>query len=146
MTVEAQKGIDTVLFASQTVTDGATITANIDTAGADWCSIRVNIGAEETGSATATVLSLLESDDTVVTNFATITADLAPDAETAHLVRYEVDCRGARQRYLRLSWTSGTETGSNQLISALATLSRNPVAPATLAASNSSTNDTVVLP
>ncbi len=145
MTIEAQKGIDTVLFASQTVTDGATITANLDTAGADWASIRVNIGAEETGSATATVLSLLESDDTVVTNFATITADLAPDAETAHEVRYEVDCRGARKRYLRLSWTAGTETGSNQLISAVGTLSRNPAAPATVAAMNSSSDDTVVV-
>ena len=145
MTIEAMKGIDTVMFASQSVTDAQTITANIDTAGAAWCSIRVNIGAEETGSATATVLSLLESNDTIVTNFATITANLAPDAETAHQVRYEVDCRGSRKRYLRLSWTSGTQTGSNQLIGALATLSRNPEAPATVAAMDSSTNDTVVV-
>ena len=147
MTIEAQKGIDTILFAPQSVGDGATISARVDTTGAKWCSIRVHLAAEETGSASATVLSLLESDDTVVTNFATITADLAPDAETAHIVRYEVACGAARKRWLRLTWKSGTQTGSIQILSAIATLSRNAQAPATIAAmtAGSSGTDVVVV-
>ena len=145
MTIEAQKGIDTILFAPQSVGDGVTISARVDTTGAKWCTIRVHLAAEETASATATVLSLLESDDTVVTNFATITADLAPDAQTAHIVRYEVACGAARKRFLRLTWRSGTETGSIQILSAIATLSRNALAPATLAELTTSASGTDVI-
>ena len=148
MTVEAQKGVDTQMFLPQLVTDGNTISARIDTVGASHCTIRVNLGVEQTGSATATVLSLLESDDTVVTNFATITADLAPDCETAHIVRYEVACGAGRKRYLRLTWRASTTGGAGDInIGAIATLFRNAEAPATLASltTTSSGTDVVVV-
>ena len=146
MTVEAQKGVDTQMFLPQLVTDGNTISARIDTVGASHCTIRVNLGVEQTGAATATVLSLLESDDTVVTNFATITADLAPDCETAHIVRYEVACGAGRKRYLRLLWTASTTGNAGDInISSIATLHRNASAPATLASLTTSSSGTDVV-
>ena len=60
------------------------------------------------------------------------------------MVRYEVDCR-ARGRYLRLSFTAGTETGSNQSSLAVATLSRNQVAASAASGLSASSDDTVVV-
>ncbi len=130
MTIEAAKGIDTILLAPQATTDGDTLSARLDTNGAGWATIRVNLGAEEGTDADNVALSLLHSDDTVVSNFATLRADLSQDCETAHIVRYEVDLRG-RKRWLRLVYTAGTSTGSNHNVSAMATLYRNRIAPAT---------------
>ena len=145
MSQMSQKGKDFVLLASQEVTDGATVTANLDTKGADYAVIRLNLGAEETTDATTTSISLLSSDDTVVTNFATITADQTPGLENAHELRYEVDLKG-HKRYLRLSFTAGTGTGSNALVGATGTLYRQSETNATAVADlNDSTNDTVVV-
>ena len=144
MTIQSQKGIETILWNWTEVTDGATITANLDCGSAAYATVRIIFGGEQTGSATATVLSLLISDDTIVTNFATVTANLAPDLQTTHMVRYEVDCK-ARGRFLRLSFTAGTETGSDQSSLAIATLWRHGTAPSLTASLNSSTDDTVVI-
>jgi len=133
MTVSAQKLIDTVLLRPQLVTDGATVTANLDCAGAAWASVRVNLSTEETTHANASTVSLLESDDTVVTNFATITADQSVNLETGQEVRYEVDLLG-RKRYLRLSYTAGTGTGNDITVGSIGSLSRNVVAPASTTA------------
>ncbi len=130
MTIEAAKGIDTILLSPQTITDQATLSARLDTNGAAWATIRINLGVEESTNATDASISLLHSDDTIVSNFATLRADVSSDYETAHIVRYEVDLRG-RKRWLRLVYTHGTETGGNGSVSAIATLSRNRVAPAT---------------
>ena len=146
MTIQAQNGIDTIMFSPQLVTDAATISARIDTTGASHCTIRVNLGVEQTGSATATVLSLLEADVTNVSSFATITADLAPDCETAHIVRYEVACGAGRKRWLRLVWTASTTGGAGDInIGAIATLSRNAQSPATLAGLTTSASGTDVV-
>ena len=144
MVVQSQKFIDTILWNWTQVTDGATITANLDCGNAAYATVRIFFGAEETGSATATVLSLLVSQTTDASNFTTVTANLAPDCQTTHMVRYEVDCK-VRGRYLRLSFTAGTETGSNQSSLAIATVSRQGVAPATAAALSASTDDTVTI-
>ena len=144
MTVQSQKGIDTILWNWTEVTDGATITANLDCSSAAYATVRIFFGAEEGGSATATVLSLLVSEDTVVTNFTTVTTNLAPDLQTTHMVRYEVDCK-VRGRYLRLSFTAGTGTGSNQSSLAIATLYRHTRAPSGAAELSESTDDTVVV-
>ena len=146
MTREAQKGVDYIMFSPQLVTDAATISARVDTSGASHCTIRVNLGVEQSGSASATVLSLLESDDTVVSNFATITTNLAPDCETAHIVRYEVACGAGRKRWLRLLWTAATQGGAGDInISSIATLHRNAQAPATLASLTDSSSGTDVV-
>ena len=130
MTIESAKGIDTIMLAPQTITDGATLSARLDTNGAAWATIRVHIGVEESSNATNATVSLLHSDDTVVSNFSTLRADVSQDYQTAHIVRYEVDLRG-RKRWLRLVYTQGTETGGNGAVEAIATLYRNRIAPAT---------------
>lgn len=133
MATPSQSGIDTVMIRSQQITDANTVTANLDTRGADYATIRLNLGTEEGTDATPIVVSLLEDDTTVVTNFSTITADLAPSLVTGQEVRYEIDLKG-RQRYLRLSVTSGTGTGSNLDFGAIATLYKSQEDPASTTA------------
>lgn len=144
MVVQSQKSVDTILWNWTEVTDGVAITANLDCGTASYATIRIFFGVEESGNATATVLSLLVSEDTVVTNFTTVTANLAPDCQTSHMVRYEVDCK-VRGRFLRLSFTAGTQTGSNQSSLAIATLWRAGTAPSTAASLSESTDDTVTI-
>lgn len=132
-----------VLLASQTVTDGATVTANLDMKGADYATIIINLGTEETTDATTAVISVLSSDDTVVSNFATIVANRSEATVDPHQVVYNIDTKTAK-RYLRLSFTAGTGTGSNQLISANAITSRLGQEPSATSDMVASTNDAVV--
>ena len=129
MTIPAQTGIDTVLFAPTGITDAATSTANFDCIGADHATVRINFAAEETTDAGTVLVSLLGSDDTIVTNFATITADQSVANTSATELRYEVDLIG-QKRYLRLSVTAGAGTGSDLTFSSIGTLTRNDVSPA----------------
>ena len=145
MTIQSQKGIDTILWNWTEITDGATITANLDCGSAAYATVRIFFGAEQGGGATATVLSLLVAQTTHPTNFTTVTANLAPDCETTHMVRYEVDCK-ARGRYLRLSFTASTTGASGDQSSlAFATLYRRGTAPSGAAALSASTDDTVTI-
>ena len=137
----AQRGIDSYDIINQQVTDGATVTANIDCADSSWASVRVLLSTEETTHATANVISLLHGETTDATNFTTATANLAEDLETGRSVRYEVDLRGLG-RYLRLSVTAGTETGSNINVAACTTQWKNVVGPASTTAMGA---DTVVI-
>lgn len=143
--IQSQRGIDTVMLSPQGITDGATVTANLDCRGADYATLRLPFAAEESTHAADTTVSLLESDDTVVTNFATITADVALDLTNAKELRYEVDLL-ARKRYLRLSVTAGTVTGGNITCAAVATLSRNDESPgSTTEMQAAGTTDSVVV-
>ena len=145
MTIQSQKGIDTILWNWTQITDAATITANIDCGSAAYATVRIFFGPEEGGGATATVLSLLVAETTHPTNFTTVTANLAPDCQTTHMVRYEVDCK-ARGRYLRLSFTASTTGGSGDQSSlAFVTLYRRGTAPSGAAALSASTDDTVTI-
>ncbi len=147
MPIEAAKGIDTVMISPQTLADGASVSARLDTNGAMWATIRLNLAIEETTDASNVAISLLHSDDTVVSNFSTLRADLSQAATVANIVRYEVDMRG-RKKWLRLVYTGGTATGSISAISALATLHRNRIAPATteaLTAGDSGGTDVIVV-
>jgi len=130
------------LIKAQTITDGATATANLDMKGYDYATIVVNCGDEETTDATLPVVSLLESDDTQVTNFATVVANASPDLLTARNVVRHVDMRG-RKRYLRLSVTAGTGTGSNMQFAAVAIQSRAEQQPASTSDMVGSTHDAI---
>lgn len=126
--IPALKATDTLLFAAA-MTNSATSTANLDTRGADWATIRILFRAELNTNAVGPTLSLLESDDTVVTNFATITANRTnEDLTSARAVRYEVDTRN-RKRYLRLSVSTTTATNDDVAVAAIATLSRKEKTP-----------------
>lgn len=117
------------LVAARAVTNNATVTANLDTNGADYATIIVNISSELNTNAVGPTISLLESDDTTASNFATVTADISGDAVSAKPIVYGVDLRG-RKRYLRLSISSATATNDHFTASADAVLSRVKVGPA----------------
>ena len=127
--IYAQATKKDVLIAAQAMTSPATVTANLDTVGAGYASVDINFGAELNANGVGPTISLLESDDTVATNFATITADLGAVTLTAEkLVRYDVDLRG-RKRYLRLSVTTATATNDDITFAANSILSRLGEAP-----------------
>ena len=130
MTVSAQLGTDSVMF-STTMTNSATQTANLDTRGADYATVRMVFGTEKNTNATGPTISLLEDNTTVVTNFATFDANFertAEDLTTARSLTYHVDCRG-RQRYLRLSITTIGTTNDDITVAAIGTLTRQDMAP-----------------
>lgn len=115
---------DSLLLAPQAMTNSATVTANLDTLGAGYATIRVAFASELNTNAVGPTLSLKQSDDTVVTNFATVVADLTGiDLTAKREVLYGIDLRG-KKRYLRLSCTTATATNDNVTVSAVATLSK----------------------
>lgn len=116
------------LIAARAVTNNATATANLDTNGADYATIIVNISSEANTNAVGPTISLLESDDTTASNFATVTADITGDAVAAKPIVYGVDLRG-RKRYLRISVSSATATNDHFTASVDAVLSRLKQAP-----------------
>lgn len=92
------------------VTNGATVTANIDTLGFDHLSLDVIMGTSNTTSNNPSVLKLSESDDTVVTNFTDISGFVgdtdftiaAADTSAENIYRFDVQLRN-RKRYIRLT-------------------------------------------
>lgn len=137
---------DALLIAPQAMTNSATVTANFDIKGkGSYATIRIALASEINTNAVGPTISLLESDDTVVTNFATITADrVAEDITNAKGVNYHVDLRG-RKRYLRLSVSTGTTTNDNVTVSATGTISHMGVGPASTSDMVASTNDAAVV-
>ena len=125
------------------ITDGATSTANIDCRGVDYAIVSLNFAAEEGTDSGSHTVSLLHCDTTVVTSFATITANQTVDLASAHGLTYFVDMR-AKKRYLRLSVTAATSTGCDLTYSATAILMRDDIAPASTTGNLGSTNDTAV--
>ncbi|MBT8199589.1 MAG: hypothetical protein KJO36_03630 [Acidimicrobiia bacterium] len=135
MAVPSQNATDSVLILpTAVITDGAEVTANLDTKGAGWATIRVIQSAEQGTNSTGTQIELKESDDTVVTNFATIIANQTFDnGASAGTTRFEVDLKG-RKRYLRLEITASTVTNHGDVVPcAVATLSRLDNSEATAA-------------
>jgi len=126
--LDQRSDASSIVIAPQAMTNSATVTANFDTLGASYATVRVALASEINTNAIGPTISLLESDDTVVTNFATVTADRADeDITDAASIDYGVDLRG-RKRYLRLSVTTETTTNDNVTVSAIGTLSRQHVA------------------
>jgi hypothetical protein len=119
---------DSLLIAPKTQTNTATTTANLDTKGASYATIRVAFASELNTNAVGPTLVLSHSDDTVVTNFATLDTQTATDLTAAKTVRYSVDLRG-KKRYLQLAVTTATATNDNLTFSAVATLSNLENAP-----------------
>ena len=107
------------------MTNSATHSANLDIAGrGSYCTVIVQLSAETNTNAGAPDIVFSQSDDTVVTNFVTMTADLlVTDATVAKNIVYHVDLRG-KKRYLHLEVQSGTtDTNDDITVSAVAILS-----------------------
>src|SRR5688572_14209662 len=99
-----------LLLASASQTNSATRTANLDTRGAHYAEIVMNFASEINTNAVGPALSLLESDDTTATNFATFDSSFtraAEDITAAKTITYQVDLRG-RKRYLQLKVSTDT--------------------------------------
>lgn len=119
---------DSLLIAPKAQTNSATTTANLDTQGAGYATIRVAFASELNTNAVGPTLVLSHSDDTVVTNFATLDTQTGVDLTAAREMHYGVDLRG-KKRYLRLAVTTATATNDNITFSAVATLSDLQDAP-----------------
>lgn len=119
---------DSLLIAPQAMTNSATTTANFDTKGADYATLRVALASEINTNAVGPTLVLSHSDDTVVTNFATLSSRSAEDITAAKTIHYGVDLRG-KKRYLRLAVTTATATNDNVTVSCIGTLSDLENAP-----------------
>jgi hypothetical protein len=118
-------------------------TANLDTDEGSYATIKVHLGSELNTNNTGVVLSLLESDDTNASNFATVTADQTVDNTNEGTHTYHVDLRG-RKRYLRISITPDTTTNGLVVYSADAVLERLTVGPSgTATMTDDTTNDTI---
>jgi hypothetical protein len=131
---------------STAATSNATISASLDTRGWGYCVIDVVPGAKANTDADGVTISLLESDDTVVTNHATITADLSDKGDTsdADMFTYFVDLKG-RKRYLRLTVTTGTAgTNEKNTVCAFATLLKPAVGPTNTTDMVDNTTDQVI--
>lgn len=113
---------DLLLISPRSQTNTQTNTANLDTKGASYATIRVAFASELNTNAVGPTLVLSHSDDTVVTNFATLDTQTGLDLTAAREVHYGVDLRG-KKRYLRLAVTTATATNDNVTFAAVATLS-----------------------
>lgn len=124
----------TVMIVPATVTAAATATANLDCKGEGDVEIIVSLGALAGAGVAPASIKILESDDTVVTNFSEITAlsTGAAAVGASESVRFFVDrSNGNRKRYLRLAVTPGTaSTNSNLPVSAIAYFDRSASDPA----------------
>lgn len=119
---------DSLLIAPKAQTSSATTTANLDTKGAGYATIRVALASAINTNAVGPTLVLSESDDTVVTNFSAISTRTAESITAAKTIHYGIDLRG-RKRHLRLAVTTATATNDNITFSAVATLTDLENAP-----------------
>lgn len=125
-----------VMIDQASTTNAATATGNCDTLGYGYATIDVRLATSNAATNNPTVFNLLESDDTVASNFATISGFVGDtdwtiaSGTSATSTKMNVDLRG-RKRYLRLAISPLT----TQVITAIANLSKgNPSAVGTTAA------------
>ena len=120
--MKPQSTTDSVLI-TPTAAATTALTARLDCADANYASIRVQLGIEANTNSTNVSVSLLESDDTVVTNFATwhASATRTVDNAAATVSTTHVDLDG-RKRYIRLVVTPDTTTNGAVTIAATGSL------------------------
>lgn len=147
--ITEQRNPDTVWILPASLTAGSNVTANIDCLGADYATVRVlvsNTAGTGVASASGTTVSILSSNVTHSSSFATLVADRT-GIKFGREVRYEVDLTTNRNRYLRVNITAGSAGASNDavVVAMVATLSKkedNPTSYSALAVGG--TNDAVL--
>lgn len=124
----AQLGTDSVILAPITAATTARTSSNLDTAGANYATIRVILGAEANTNSTNVPIVLKESDDTTATNFATFNASFnrTVDNTNGTVATCHVDLDG-RKRYLNVTVTPDTTTNGAVISSVQATLYKNVI-------------------
>ena len=121
-----QLGTDSTLLGGVAAATTAR-TASLDTLGADYATIRINVGVRPTTNVAAVSVSMSESDDntTFVTFNSSFTRSI--DNSAAAIVTNHIDLEG-RKRYLKLTVTPHTHTANGPIItSADATLYKNVI-------------------
>jgi len=134
-------------MASASLTNSATQAANLDCRGFDYASVLFDFRIEKNTNAVGPTISLLESDDTVVTNFATFDANFERSAEdlvAAKQVLYHVN-RRTKKRYLRASVTTATTTNDDVTVTIIGVLSGGFDLPASTSGMVAQTDAVVVL-
>lgn len=118
-----------VAIKPQSVTSGATASGYVDCLGYHEAAVDVALDSQSSTTSNPSVLKLMESDDTVVTNFAAIAAftgdgvggfTIPPAGAAATVVRLNVDLR-RRKRYLKVFVSPD---GATQMVSAVVTLGK----------------------
>lgn len=125
----AQIQKSTQLVSPQSITHGATATANLDMRGQDYVTLIFDKGANTVATSNAVTVSVLESDNTNATTFATVTANVT-HGSSAGVHVYHLDWK-ARKRYARVSVTPGTAAGDATIYGVVAMLSRQEEGPST---------------
>jgi len=101
-----------LLINPASLTANSTTTARLDLADADYATLEIVFGAELNTNATGPSITLKQSDDTVVTNFATFNASFnrtAEDCTSAKIITYHLDPK-ALKRYVRVELTIPNST------------------------------------
>ena len=119
---------DSLLISPRSMTNSATNTANLDTKGAGYATIRVALASAINTNAVGPTLVLSHSDDTVASNFVALSTRTAENIAAAKTVHYGVDLRG-KKRYLRIAVSTATATNDNVTVAAIGTLSDLENAP-----------------
>jgi ApbE superfamily uncharacterized protein (UPF0280 family) len=128
----AQNTVTKAIISPVSRTAGHTQVGYIDTMGADYVKLDVNvsdIATVGTASATGGSISIGEADDTNVSNATTIVADRTA-LKYARNVTYLVDTK-SKKRYVHVTFTAGTAGVSNetQLVSVVGATSRLEQSP-----------------
>jgi hypothetical protein len=116
----AQLGTDSVLLTPLAAATTAR-SAYLDCAGANYATIRVQIGVEANTNSTNVAIALSEGDDT--NSYTTFDADAnrTVDNTAATIATTHIDLEG-RKRYLKIAMTPDTTTNGAVVSSASATL------------------------
>ena len=119
-----------VAIKPQSVTSGATASGYVDCLGYHEAAVDVALDSQSSTTSNPSVLKIMESDDTVASNFAAITAFTgdgvggftipAASGTAPTIVRLNVDLR-KRKRYLKVFVSPD---GATQLIGAVVTLGK----------------------
>ncbi len=136
-----------VMLPSASQTNSATRTANLDTIGADYALITLNLASALNTNQVAPTFQVLESDNTTASNFATFNSNLnsigANALASGGARTVGIDLR-SRKRYLRLSLVTATATNDNLTCGAVAHLYRLEQ-PSAAGPQTGSTNDSVTV-
>ncbi len=133
--------------ASQTNT--ATRTANLDTLNCDYAEIIVPMASAINTNAVAPTLKLLESNDTVASNFATWNSNFSLTGTNLPFVTggdvvFKIDTR-TRKRYIQVSLNTNTTTNDNVTAAVIGITSRLSAASPGVTNLVASTNDVCVV-
>lgn len=147
--VKAQETVTKAVISPVSRTAGHTQVGYIDTLGADYVTLDVNlsdIATVGTASATGGTVSVGDAVDTNVSNATTVVANQT-SLKHARNITYLIDTR-TKKRYIHVTFTAGTAGVSNetQLVSVTGKASRLEQSPSSTGGMVSGlTNSTVVI-